>query len=67
MATDKTQSQEKKELINEEKIMLKNYSSIDKLKDDIRKKLIKHGGYDFEFGDISSDGSFISIKFKTKN
>ena len=67
MTANKIQSKEKKDTFNEEKIMLKNYSSIDKLKDDIRKKLTKHGGYDFEFGDISSDGSFISIKFKTKN
>jgi len=67
MATSKNQSVKKKKEYNEEKIMIKNFSSIDKLKGEIRKKMTKHGGYEFEFGDISSDGSFISIKFKTKN
>ena len=67
MATSKNQTVKKKKDYNEEKIMIKNFSSIDKLKDEIRKKMTKHGGFDVEFGDISSDGSFISIKFKTKN
>jgi hypothetical protein len=67
MITNKSRSVKKQKEYNEEKIMIKNFSSIDKLKDEIRKKMSKHGGYNIEFGEISSDGSFISIKFRTKS
>ncbi len=56
MSVDKKQSIKK--------IKLNKFSSIDDLKNEIRKKLKDQKKSDFEFSDLSSDGSYISIKFK---
>ncbi len=52
-----------KQKSNIKKIKLDKFTSVDELKSEIRKKLKDQKKFDFKVSDLSSDGSYISIKF----
>ncbi len=60
MTGGKVQSKQKS---NIKKIKLNKFASAAELKSEIRKKLKDQKKSDFEVSDLSSDGSYISIKF----
>ncbi len=60
MTARKVQSKQKS---NIKKIKLNKFASVAELKSEIRKKLKDQKKSDFEVSDLSSDGSYISIKF----
>lgn len=60
MTAGKVQSKQKS---NIKKIKLNKFASAAELKSEIRKKLKDQKKFNFEISDLSSDGSYISIKF----
>ena len=52
---------------SEENILIQKFSCADDLKNEIRQKIASHDGQKCESLDITTNGEFISISFRTKN